>query len=95
MQIFDRLKRECPKYKNRIEAISGDCSVSGLGLNITDRQKLMSDIHVVFHVAATVKFDENLKLAYSINVKGTKDVLDLARQMKNLKVIYKTYFYNN
>ncbi|XP_018572371.1 fatty acyl-CoA reductase wat-like [Anoplophora glabripennis] len=85
--IFDRLKRECPKYKNRIEAISGDCSVSGLGLNITDRQKLMSDIHVVFHVAATVKFDENLKLAYSINVKGTKDVLDLTRQMKSLKSV--------
>lgn len=88
------MKNECPKYKHRVEAIPGDCSVSGLGLNITDRQKLISDIHVVFHVAATVKFDENLKLAYTINVNATKDVVNLARQMTNLKVKFYNILFN-
>lgn len=36
--------------------------------------------------AATVKFDEKLKLAININVHGTKDILELAQQMRNLKV---------
>ncbi|XP_072382157.1 fatty acyl-CoA reductase wat-like [Diabrotica undecimpunctata] len=82
--VFDRLKKECPKFRHKVEAISGDCTQSGLGLNITDRQTLISKVNIVFHVAATVKFDENLKLAYNINVNGTKSVLDLARQMNNL-----------
>ncbi|KAJ8956296.1 hypothetical protein NQ318_015032 [Aromia moschata] len=85
--IFDALRKECPKFKHRVEAISGDCSVTGLGLSISDRQKLFSNIHIVFHVAATVRFDENLKLAYAINVNGTRDVLEMARQMKNLKAL--------
>lgn len=67
-------------------AIPGDCSITGLGLTITDRQKLISQVNIVFHVAATVRFDENLKLSYSINVNGTADVIELCKQMKNLKV---------
>ncbi|KAJ8939308.1 hypothetical protein NQ314_011166 [Rhamnusium bicolor] len=86
--VFDRLKIECPKFKHRIEAIPGDCSVTGLGLSIADRQKLLTNINVVFHVAATVRFDENLKLAYAINVNGAKEVLDMARQMKHIKKFY-------
>ncbi|KAJ8916502.1 hypothetical protein NQ315_000144 [Exocentrus adspersus] len=85
--VFDKLKAECPKFKHRIVAVPGDCSISGLGLAITDRQKLISEVHVVFHVAATVKFNEQLQLAYTINVNGVKGVLDLARQMKNLKAM--------
>jgi fatty acyl-CoA reductase len=85
-QIFERLKRERPKFRHRVVAIPGDCSITGLGLTITDRQRLMSEVNIAFHVAATVRFDENLKLSYSINVSGTADVIELCRQMKNLKV---------
>lgn len=67
-------------------AIAGDCSITGLGLTINDRQKLINNIEIVFHVAATVRFDENLKIAHSINVKGTADVVELCRQMTGLKV---------
>lgn len=80
------MKSERKKFKHRIIGICGDCSISGLGLNIDDRKTLISKIDVIFHAAATVRFDENIKLAFSINVNGTKDVLDLARQMKNIKV---------
>ncbi|XP_074029506.1 fatty acyl-CoA reductase wat [Leptinotarsa decemlineata] len=94
--VFDTLKRECPKFKHRIEAIPGDCSMSGLGICMTDRQTLISKIDIVFHVAATVKFDESLNLAYTINVNGTKEVVDFARQMMNLKsLIYVSTAYAN
>lgn len=51
-----------------------------------DRQKLISSINIIFHVAATVRFDENIKLAYNINVNGIKEMLALAREIRNLKV---------
>lgn len=58
----------------------------GLGLTLTDRQTLISNVSIVFHAAATVRFDEKLKLAIGINVHGIRDVLSLCRQMTRLKV---------
>lgn len=67
--------------------VAGDCAVAGLGLSLTDRQTLVSNISIIFHAAATIKFDESLKLAVDINVHGTKDVIELAKETKHLKVI--------
>lgn len=53
---------------------------------------LISNVDVIFHAAATVRFDENIKLAFSINVNGTRDILNLARQIKNLKVSLNSMF---
>lgn len=47
---------------------------------------LTANIDIIFHVAATVKFDENIKLAYNINVKSTADLIELAKKNSNLKV---------
>ncbi|CAH1118467.1 unnamed protein product [Phaedon cochleariae] len=94
--VFDRLKRECPKFRHRIETVPGDCCLSGLGLSIADRRTLVEKVHVVFHVAATLRFDENLKVAYGINVNGAKDVVNLARQMENLKsLVHVSTAYSN
>lgn len=84
--MFQRLKTEAPKYKSKIVGIPGDCALAGLGLSIEDRQLLIDNVDVVFHVAATVNFTEKLKLAYTINVKGVEVILNLCRQMQNLKV---------
>lgn len=40
---------------------------------------------VIFHGAATVRFDEAIKKASVINVRAVRDVVELARQMPNLK----------
>lgn len=66
--------------------MNGDCSFPGLGLTLTDRQTLISNVNIVFHAAATVRFDEKLKLAIGINVHGIRDVLDICKQMTRLKV---------
>ncbi|XP_056639603.1 facilitated trehalose transporter Tret1-like isoform X2 [Diorhabda sublineata] len=94
--IFDEVKKKCPKFKHKIEAISGECQLSGLGLNITDMQTLISKVNIIFHVAATVRFDENIKIAYDINVNGIKYVIDLARKMTNLKsIVHVSTAYSN
>lgn len=46
---------------------------------------------IVFNVVASVKFNEKLSDAIGINVLGTNKILDLAMEMKHLKVNTKKY----
>lgn len=85
-QLFDKLKQEKPKFRHKIVGISGDCSLPGLGIDAVARQSLRDNVNIVLHVAATVRFDEKLKLALGINVSGTREMLLLSREMFNLKV---------
>lgn len=43
-------------------------------------------VSVVFHLAATIKFNEELKDAVNTNFRGTKRVLHLCQRMKIIKV---------
>ncbi|KAG7201486.1 hypothetical protein KM043_004245 [Ampulex compressa] len=84
-RVFDRLKKEVPKFRDKIVAVNGDCSVEGLGLSEADRNTLIQEVSIVFHVAATVRFDEKLNLATAINVRSTADILDMCKSMQKLK----------
>lgn len=88
LQLFDRLKEEQGKdiISRKIVAVNGDVSLPDLGLSPADRQTLVSNVNFVFHMAATVRFDEPLKKAVLLNTRGTKLVLGLAKEMKNLEV---------
>lgn len=92
-QVFSSLRDQVPKFRHKIVAIAGDCSLAGLGLKITDRQILTSNVHIVFHAAATVRFDEKLKLAVNINVHGTRELLELCSHITKLQVIHTTNIY--
>uniref|UniRef100_A0A182LV03 Fatty acyl-CoA reductase n=1 Tax=Anopheles culicifacies TaxID=139723 RepID=A0A182LV03_9DIPT len=87
--MFDKMKQACPKYDHKIRAVAGDCMQPGLGISSSDREVLTENVNIVFHLAATVRFDEKMKTAMQINVKACRDVLDLCHDMKHLKsVIY-------
>lgn len=45
----------------------------------------ITQISIVFHVAATVRFDEKLKTAVAINIQGPKEMVELCKKMPNLK----------
>lgn len=83
--IFDRMKKMYPKFQHKIVGIAGDCSLPDLGLSLHDRKTLLEETHIVFHVAATVRFDEKIKTAVDINVRATEDMLKLAQDMPKLK----------
>lgn len=85
-QIFSKLKEQTDKYREKVVAISGDVSLPGLGLTLHDKDLLQNKIDIVFHVAATVRFDEKIKLAVTINLTGTREMLNLCKEMKHLKV---------
>lgn len=81
-----RLKHERPKFYHKVSAVAGDASLPGLGLSASDRQKLVDEVNVVFHGAATIRFDEHIRTAININVLGTREIIKLAKDMTNLKV---------
>jgi hypothetical protein len=87
-QLFGKLKAQMDSatLSRKVVGIPGDLTMPDLGLSASDRQLLTDRVSIVFHVAATVRFDEPLKRAVLINTRGTKLVLDLAQEMKNLEV---------
>lgn len=85
--LYERLKNEKPKFRHKMVPISGDCALPGLGINLEERATLIEKVNIVFHAAATVRFDEKLKLALETNVLATNEVLNLCREIENLKAV--------
>ncbi|VVC44680.1 Male sterility, NAD-binding,NAD(P)-binding domain,Fatty acyl-CoA reductase, C-terminal [Cinara cedri] len=84
-RLFMRLKHERPKFYHKVSAIAGDASLPGLGISQSDRAKLAEEVNIVFHAAATIRFDEHIRTAININVLGTREIIKLAKEMTNLK----------
>ncbi|CAH0404438.1 unnamed protein product [Chilo suppressalis] len=85
--VFDRLKEEVPKFRHKLVVIPADCEAAGLGLTLSDRQILTEKVNIIFHSAATVKFDEHLRAALNTNVRAPLHLLRLARDIKKLDVL--------
>ncbi|KAF4523936.1 hypothetical protein B566_EDAN011190 [Ephemera danica] len=64
-QLFDGLRREHPEALGKLIPVAGDIMQPELGISPADQRTLMEHVSVVFHSAATVKFDEALKLSQS------------------------------
>nr|CAD7439112.1 unnamed protein product [Timema bartmani] len=72
----------------KVVGIAGDLYQRGLGISPQDRERLCREVSVVFHVAASVKFDEDLKFILQTNVGSTQAIIDLCKDMSNLEVGY-------
>ncbi|XP_043272108.1 fatty acyl-CoA reductase wat-like [Venturia canescens] len=82
--IFDRMKVENPNFQSKISIVEGDLLQENLGLSAEVRAKLINETTIIYHNASNVKFDVKLNLLIRVNVLGTKYVLDLARDCKNV-----------
>lgn len=70
----------------KVIPVAGDVSMPGLGISPQDLQLLCDDVSIVFNSAATVRFDEDLKTAVELNVKGPQRLMQICHQMKRLEV---------
>lgn len=88
LQLFDGLKesRGLDIIVNQCQVISGDCSLPDLGVSDEDRQLLKERVSMVYHCAATVRFDESLKKAVLLNTRGTKLMLEMCKTFDKLDV---------
>ena len=90
-QIFDAIRQDTPELLEKLIALEGDVTLPTFGLSPRDLQLVIDHVSVVFNSAATVRFDEELKTAIEMNVKGPRRLLEICRQMKHLEVIIKPF----
>lgn len=80
------MRKENPSSFEKLIPVLGDISLEDLGLSKIERQKIIEQVSVIFHIAANVRFEGNLKNDIFSNVRSTKDICILAKNMKNLAV---------
>lgn len=85
LPLFEKLRRESPALLEKMVPVKGDVSLLELGLSSDDLQ-MMSEVSVVFHVAASVRFDDPLRDAILLNTRGTREVIRFSQTLKNLCV---------
>ncbi|XP_045468235.1 fatty acyl-CoA reductase wat-like [Harmonia axyridis] len=83
-EIFSELWKAQPKFRHKVVPIQGDITLPSLGMSNEDRNKLIQNVNVIIHGAACVRFDEPLKRAATVHIFGTKEIMTLAQQCKNL-----------
>lgn len=86
-KAFDRLRENNPSQLTKVIPIPGDITLPGLGISKLDLEMLIRDVSIVFHSAATVKFDEPLRTSINFNTLGTRYILDICHQMKKLTAL--------
>ncbi|XP_055629587.1 putative fatty acyl-CoA reductase CG5065 [Toxorhynchites rutilus septentrionalis] len=84
--LFDLLRERHKDALDKMIPVGGDVSLLGLGLSSEDIQ-MMRDVSIIFHVAASVRFDDPLKDAILMNTRGTREVMRLGQSLKNLCVL--------
>ncbi|XP_043499970.1 fatty acyl-CoA reductase 1-like, partial [Polistes fuscatus] len=82
--IFKRLKKEQKDVEKKIILIEGDMNQVNLGLSEEDRKRIQ-DTNLIFHGAASVRFIDNIRFIVNTNIRGTRDLLLLAQEMKSLE----------
>uniref|UniRef100_A0A182FVW2 Fatty acyl-CoA reductase n=1 Tax=Anopheles albimanus TaxID=7167 RepID=A0A182FVW2_ANOAL len=61
-----------------------------------DRIKLCNEVQIVFHVMASIRFDEVLDAAIAMNVTSAQRLYALSRAMQNLRaIVHVSTFYSN
>ncbi|XP_065369885.1 putative fatty acyl-CoA reductase CG5065 isoform X1 [Calliphora vicina] len=85
LPIFQRIKEERPHVLKKVTIYQGDVTYEMLGLSGDNLKHVADNTNIVFHMAATLKLEGNLKDAIDMNLAGTRRALDVAKQMKNLE----------
>ncbi|KAG2197742.1 hypothetical protein INT47_010678 [Mucor saturninus] len=71
--------------KTKIIPIAGDIISPDLSMSEQDREKIIENVHVVIHCAATLNYNERLDLALETNTLGTLRMMDLADECKHME----------
>ena len=80
------MRAEKPEVFDKIHPILGDCMEKGLGISNEDFRRIET-CTIVLHIAASVRFDDPLKVAILMNTRGTVEIFELALKLPTLKSI--------
>lgn len=66
--LFDRLRNENQDFRVKIIAINSELNQPKLALSEEDKEVITDSTNIIFHCAATVRFNMNLRDAVQFNV---------------------------
>ncbi len=86
--IFDGVKesRGLDSILEHFVVVSGDSTELKLGISDEDREEIVNNVSIIYNFAATIRFNEQLKRAVMLNLRGTRETLELGKQCKKLEV---------
>ncbi|XP_067131244.1 fatty acyl-CoA reductase 1-like [Centruroides vittatus] len=89
-KIFENVSLKNSDISNKVEFIEGNMSQQNLGISSSHMNLIIKNVSVVFHLAASVKFNEPFRDSFFKNVETTKYLVEVCRQIKNLLVLVHT-----
>lgn len=81
----EEIERLGPELAGRITLFTGDVVNMHLGLSSREYRTLVDEVTDVFHLAALYAQGADVKPLRQVNVEGTRNVLELATDMKRLR----------
>lgn len=81
LQIFDH---HSELAKSKVVPVVGELTAENFAFEDSVLQDLRQNVQIIFHSAATIKFNTALKSAIEINVVGTQRTLELAKSLHHL-----------
>lgn len=82
--MFKRILEEKPEVMKKIFPVWGEITSPNFALSDEHLKRVTETTQIMFHLAASLKLEATLKPNIQMNLTGTKYVLDVANQMKNL-----------
>ncbi|GMS92424.1 hypothetical protein PENTCL1PPCAC_14599, partial [Pristionchus entomophagus] len=82
--MFNRVRSDCPETLDKVLPVEGDITFDDMGLKEEDLQRVLEETSVVLHCAATVRFNDTLRNAIELNVKGVKRMINMCKRMPKL-----------
>lgn len=85
-ELFEPLHKQKPEVFQKVQLVVGDIVQPDMGMCNSDRERVIKEVSVVVHGAASVRFDEPIRLSVRSNLAATKMILDFCRNITDLKV---------
>lgn len=86
-KVFSVIQESNPSALDKIVGVEVDLAVGFWVMPKDEKiQSALKDVNIIFHCAASVRFDDPLRKAILINICATKSMLDFAQTLKHLDV---------
>ncbi|KAI5640423.1 male sterility protein domain-containing protein [Phthorimaea operculella] len=83
--VFDAVKKLKPGFEKRICPVNANVTERRLGISDEDLSSIIAETDVIIHGAATINFNDPLRVAVNTNVRGTMEMLNIGKQCPKLK----------
>ncbi|MGH7215016.1 MAG: SDR family oxidoreductase, partial [Tepidisphaeraceae bacterium] len=82
----EMVARVAPRVEpDRMQAVTGDLTLDGLGLDQADTDRLANETEYIVHAAADTQFRTAAPVQREVNVDGTRRMIELARRCRRLR----------